>query len=305
MSYAPVNLQPLVNIVIPAFNRKEFLQQAVASVIAQTYTNWELVVVDDGSTDKTKETIGSLHDKRIRVFSIPHCGNIAKLRNTGAAAGSGEWITFLDSDDLWIPGKLELQLKFLQQEKKLWSYGGFELMNENGQTISNRTGKYIPHSGWITKELLMNKAAATIGSLMVSRKLFEELGGFDSDPELVLREDYELVLRLSLKAEAAAFPGLLVRVREHPGRSTNLAEDGYKRAAFMYGHFAKLCPDRGFKKIARQRQAYHETEMAVKSIEQKRYGQGMLQLSKAFWRGDHLRHIFSALRRSINTKKKL
>lgn len=303
MSYPSVNLQqlqPLISIVIPAYNRWKFLQHAVASVIAQTYINWELVVVDDGSTDGTKEGIQSLHDKRIHVFSVPHCGNVAVLRNAGVTAGTGEWVSFLDSDDVWVPEKLEIQVQFLQQQKKLWGYGGFELIDETGQSIPARNRKYVAISGWITKELLTNKAAATIGSLMISRKLFEELDGFDSNPELVFREDYELVLRLSLKTEAAALPGLLVRIREHPGRSTNAIDDGYKRAAFLYGHFAKLCPDRKLKKIARQRQAYHETELAVKNIKQKKYRQAIVLLGKAVLRGDKLRHLFSALHRSIN-----
>lgn len=306
MSYASANLlQPLISIIIPAYNRWAFLQQAIASVIAQTYTNWELVVVDDGSTDGTKEGIQLLDDKRIHVFSVPHCGNIAILRNAGVTAGTGEWIAFLDSDDVWLPEKLELQLRFLLQEKKLWSYGSFELMNETGQTIPAKSGKYVALSGWITKELLTNKASANIGSLMLKRKLFEELDGFNSNPELVLREDYELVLRLSLKAEAAAVPDLLIRVREHAGRSTNTVNDGHKRTAFLYGHFTKLCPNRELKKIARHRQAYHETEMAVKNIEQKKYRHAIGQLGKAFLKGDKLRHLLSALLRSLNIKKEM
>ena len=260
-------------------------------------------MVDDGSTDGTKGSIQSLNDKRIHVFSVPHCGNIAVLRNAGAAAGSGEWIAFLDSDDVWPPGKLQLKLQHLLEQQRSWSYGGFELMDESGQTIPARSGKFIPLSGWITKELLTNKAAATIGSLMVKRDLFESLDGFDSNPELVLREDYELVLRLSLKAEAVAVPELLVRVREHPGRSTNTADDGYKRTAFLYGHFARLCPDRKLRRIARGRQAHHETEIAVKNIKQKKYARALLLLGRAVWNGDGWRHLFSALRRSVNSKK--
>ncbi len=306
MSYISANLtqqQPLISIVIPAYNRWEFLQQAVASVIAQTYTNWELVIVDDGSTDGTKEGIGALHDKRIQVFSLPHSGNIAALRNAGVMVGCGEWVSFLDSDDVWVPEKLELQLQSLQQNGRSWSYGGSELMDEKGQTIPFKTGNHLPLSGWITEELLINKVSAPIGSLMLKRELFEELGGFDSNPELLFREDYELVLRLSLKAEAAALPILLVRVREHSGRSTNAIDDGFKRTAFLYEHFAKLCPHRKLKKIARRRHAYHITEMAIKSIGQKKYWQAFLQLGKACWKGDKLRHVFSAFRRSMSTKK--
>ena len=305
LSYSSVNLQqPLISIVIPAYNRWNFLQEAVASVIAQTNTNWELVIVDDGSTDGTKEKIALLNDQRIHVLSLPHCGNIALLRNAGVAAGSGEWLTFLDSDDLWLPEKLELQLLLLQQHERSWSYGGSELINESRLSIAFKSGSHTPVSGWITKELLANKVSVPIGSLMLKRTLLNAIGGFDSNPELIFREDYELTLRLSLKAEAVALQSMLVRVREHPGRSTNALSDGNKRTAFLYGHFAKHCTDKKLKKIAIRRQAHHITEMAVENITQKKYWQALLQLGTAFWKGDKLRHMLSALRHTINTKKK-
>ena len=272
-------------------------------MIVQTYTNWELILVDDGSTDGTREHIQLFHDQRIHVLSLPHCGNIAALRNAGVTVSAGEWVAFLDSDDIWIPEKLDLQLQILLQQGRSWSYGGSELMNEKAKTIPFNTGYHTPMSGWITEELLTNKVSALIGSLMLQRKLFEELGGFDSNPGLLFREDYELALRLSLKAATAAFTGLLVRVREHPGRSTNGIDDGHERTAFVYGYFAKYCPDSKLKKIARRRQAYHITETAVKTLQKRRYLRAFLQLGVACWKRDKLRHVFSALRR-INPQKK-
>jgi glycosyltransferase involved in cell wall biosynthesis len=297
--------QPLISVIIPAYNRLPLLQQAIESVIAQTYTNWELLIIDDGSTDGTKKAIETSDDLRIRIFSGPHCGNIAALRNAGVSVASGEWVAFLDSDDMWVPEKLERQLQILQQTGRSWSYGRFELMNETGEFIPARSGKYIAHSGWITKELLTSQASVNIGSLMLQRKLFEEMNGFNTKTELILREDYEFALRLSLKAEASAVDELLVKVREHPGRSTNVILDGYKRAAFVYEYFAKNCHDSELKKIARHRQAHHETEMAVKNMQQKKYGQAFIQFSKACWRGDKLRHLLSGFRRSIFTKKEI
>jgi glycosyltransferase involved in cell wall biosynthesis len=270
--------------------------------MAQTYTNWELVIADDGSTDGTKEKIHLPTDERIRILSIPHCGNIATVRNAGAAAASGEWLTFLDSDDMFVPERLELQINAVQEEDK-WSYGGFEVVNENGKIISNRSGRYAPLSGWITAALLTNETCVSIGGLMLKRKLFEELGGFNNDPELNLREDYEFALRLSMKAEATALPQVLVRVREHLGRSTNTVDDGNKRTAFLYEHFAKHCHDKKLKSIATRRQAHHITEMAAKSLGQKNYGQAYLQFGKAFWKGDKLRHILAAFRRGIKSKE--
>src|ERR1700750_1510306 len=102
--------QPLVTVVIPTYNRLTLVQQAIASVIAQTYSNWELIIVDDGSDDGTREDIISMNDPRIKLLTKPHVGNIAFLRNAGVDEGSGEWLAFLDSDDLWLPRKLETQL---------------------------------------------------------------------------------------------------------------------------------------------------------------------------------------------------
>ena len=85
---------------IPTYNRIALLQKAILSVIGQTYDNWELIVVDDGSTDDTARVIRSMEDPRITIIEVPHCGHIGNLRNTGAWAGRGMWIAFLDSDDV-------------------------------------------------------------------------------------------------------------------------------------------------------------------------------------------------------------
>jgi glycosyltransferase involved in cell wall biosynthesis len=304
LSYESSNLkQPLISIVIPTYNRLFYLLQAVESVLIQTYTNWELLIADDGSEDGTIEKVRALEDKRIHILSMPHCGNVAAIRNVGAAAASGEWLTFLDSDDMFVPERLEIQLNAVQEKGEQWSYGGFELMDEAGQTISNRSGKYVPLSGWITAALLTNKTSVSIGGLMLKRKLFEELHGFNINPDLNLREDYEFALRLSMKAEAIALSQVLVRIREHYGRSTNAVDDGNKRTAYLYGHFAKHCPDTKLKRIAVSRQAHHITEMAAKNLGQKKYAQACGQFGKAFWKGDKLKHIIAAFRRGIRSKK--
>jgi glycosyltransferase involved in cell wall biosynthesis len=130
----------MVTVVIPTYNRVALVQQAIASVIAQTYRNWELIIVDDGSDDGTPGAIIAMNDPRIKLLTKPHVGNIALLRNIGVNEGSGEWLAFLDSDDIWIPRKLEIQLFFLLQEGKRWGYGGSELMNDDMQTIPNKAG---------------------------------------------------------------------------------------------------------------------------------------------------------------------
>jgi glycosyltransferase involved in cell wall biosynthesis len=293
--------QPLVTIVIPTYNRFGFVQQAIASVIAQTYNHWELIIVDDGSEDGTAGAIISMNDSRIKLLGMKHSGNIASLRNAGVKAGSGEWLAFLDSDDLWVPGKLEIQLQTLFKEEKSWGYGGFELMNSEREKIPNKSGIYRPLSGWIIKELLTNEASVNIGTLILKRLLFEEAGGFNEDAELLYREDYELVIRIALRAEALAIPDILVRVREHYGRSTNAFEYGNERTAAVYEYFIRTRPEKKLAKIARRRMAGELTEAAVKRIRQRKYSQAANRLWKAFINGDHWRHLLSALRRGFSS----
>lgn len=236
MSTQTSGRHPLITVVIPTYNRFPLVQQAIASVLAQTYTNWELFVVDDGSDDGTQKAISSINDSRIKLVEMRHSGNIAEVRNAGVKAGSGEWLAFLDSDDMWIPERLEIQLQIMMQEGKRWGYGRFELMNKEGRTIPNKAGIYRPLSGWIAKEVLTTEASIAIGTLLVEQTLFDEAGGFNNDAELLYREDYELVLRLALKAETLAIPDLLVRIREHSGRSTNAFEYAHDRTASVYEH---------------------------------------------------------------------
>jgi glycosyltransferase involved in cell wall biosynthesis len=293
------SLHPLITVVIPTYNRLTLVRQAIASVVAQTYTNWELIVADDGSDDGSSEAIISINDARIRVIEMSHTGNIALLRNRGVHTGSGEWLAFLDSDDIWIPRKLELQLQCLLQEEKRWGYGRFELMNAEMRAIPNKAGTYRPISGWIAKEVLTTEASVNIGTLMLERTLFDEVGGFNTDPELLYREDYELVIRLALQSEALAIPDLLTRVREHEGRSTNAFEYGNDRMAAVYAHFIRSHPGKGLSKIARRRMASELAESATKKMKQKKYLQATGRLGKALINGDSLRHLLSAVRRGF------
>jgi teichuronic acid biosynthesis glycosyltransferase TuaG len=291
--------QPLVTVVIPTYNRVGFVQQAIASVIAQTYTHWEIIVVDDGSDDETYCTINTVYENQIKVIRVEHTGNIAFLRNTGVKSGSGEWLAFLDSDDLWIPQKLEIQLGNLMSKGRSWGYGGFELMNSELQPIPNKAGIYRPVSGWIAKEVLTTEASVNIGTLMLKRSLFEEAGGFNEDAELLFREDYELVIRLALRAETLAIPDLLVRVREHKGRSTNLFEYGNDRTAAVYKRFLQTNPDKELAKIARRRMAGELAEGAVKRIRAGKYSEATSRLWKALLNGDRWKHVVSVIRRGF------
>jgi glycosyltransferase involved in cell wall biosynthesis len=215
------NGHPLVSVIIPTYNRGRFLREAVDSVVRQTMPAWELIVVDDGSTDDSPAQIDALHDARIRVVGIAHSGSPAHARNVGIGLARGEWIAFLDSDDVWLPEKLELQLGRLPSHPSArWSCTGFNFIDGNSAPLSRASASaYEPRSGWILEALIAFHATASIQTLVVHRSLITGSEWFDGS--LVPREDYDLALRLADKAELCALAERLTLIREHPERTTH------------------------------------------------------------------------------------
>ena len=108
-------MQELVSIIVPTYNRGNLIGETIQSVIDQSYKNWELIIVDDGSTDDTKKRVEEFKDTRIQFHLTVHSGVIGRVRNRGITYSKGNYIAFLDSDDLWLPNKLERQLSFLKK----------------------------------------------------------------------------------------------------------------------------------------------------------------------------------------------
>jgi GT2 family glycosyltransferase len=213
-------MSPVVSIVVPTYNRLPLLREAVASVFAQTLTDWELIVVDDGSTDETVAWLESLADARVTVVRDAHTANRSRLRNLGVERSRAPWIAFLDSDDLWLPEKLVMQLDRLSAHPHCrWSCTGVRFIDGEGNPIGQRAGTpYRAQSGWILEQLLTFTAAATMPTLIVHRSLFDEVGGFDET--FLLREDYEFELRLAAHSEIHALEEALTVVRHHPARTS-------------------------------------------------------------------------------------
>lgn len=214
----PSSAAPAVSVIIPTFDRLPMLRQAMESVRAQTWTDWELIVVDDGSTDGTAKYLESVADSRVRVLTIPHCGIPARVRNAALALARGEYIAFLDSDDLWPPEKLGLQLEALQAVPfARWSYTDYSLIDERGSPAPRRLEKpWVPYSGRILPQLVCYDAAVAMPTVLVDRVLMAELGGFDDTMRVC--EDYDLWFRLAERADVLAIDRPLASVRHHPAR---------------------------------------------------------------------------------------
>ena len=155
---ADMDHQPLISVIIPTYNRERYLLEAVQSVLSQTYSNIELIVIDDGSTDQSHQMIGNVKDKRLEYYKVEHSGHISTVRNIGLSKCRGKYIAFLDSDDIWHSCKLEKQLKYLIKAKAQAIISSYYVLNEDG-TIGNKLlCKYSGEneSQFILQNLLMN-----------------------------------------------------------------------------------------------------------------------------------------------------
>jgi len=191
--------KPFVSVIIPAFNRAAFLREAIDSVLAQTYEDFELIVVDDGSTDNSRSMLDSYKDRLSCILSGNEGPGAA--RNKGIAAAAGDYIAFLDSDDLWLPKKLAVQVRFFRENPEQRVCQTEEIWIRNGTRV-NPMKKHKKHSGWIFVHCLP-LCMVSPSAVMMRRSLFEELGPFDEAYPAC--EDYELWLRI-----AARYPVYLI-----------------------------------------------------------------------------------------------
>jgi glycosyltransferase involved in cell wall biosynthesis len=204
-------MAPLVSVIIPTYNRAGLVRQAVASVQAQTFRDFEIVVVDDGGTDGTCEVFSSRRE--LRVLRHPHRCGVSAARNTGIAAARGEWLAFLDSDDLWLPEKLARQILLLEDQPELRLCQTDETWVRRGVRV-NKPAAFGKVAGWIFLPSL-GRCMISPSAVMLHRRLFDDHGGFDA--ALPAAEDYDLWLRLTWRYEVGLVDEPLVIKRGgHP-----------------------------------------------------------------------------------------
>jgi len=202
--------RPLISVIIPLYNQEKYIGEAVASVLRQTYRNIELIVVDDGSTDSSAEIVRSVNDPRIRYFYRSNSGLPAIARNEGVKLARGEWIAFLDHDDVWLPNKLDMQLRALEREPKAKLVAGN--MSYFDASSDKRMINYHQKSYNIFKDMLGGNRLPG-STVMVDKKVFDEMGGFREERDLKAIEDYDLWLRISRKYKIICLDRILARYR--------------------------------------------------------------------------------------------
>ena len=203
---------PSVSVILPTFNRLKYLRFAVGSVFAQTLADWELIIADDGSDGETRAYLSALQSEpRVRVIWLPHCGNPAAVRNCALRQARGEYLAFLDSDDEWLPTKLERQIGALRVcTGRRWSYTGAITIDASGEPYAPAATPR-PHRGAILELLLMHEVSIWTPAVVADRRLVAEVGGFDE--QLLLFEDCDLWLRLACRSEIDLIDEPLTRVR--------------------------------------------------------------------------------------------
>ncbi|PSB30596.1 glycosyltransferase family 2 protein [Stenomitos frigidus] len=184
---------PSVSVIVPAYNSGRTILETIASVQRQTFSDFELIVINDGSTDKTLELLGSIQDSRLKVFSYGNAG-LPTARNRGIAQATGQFITFLDADDLWTPDKLELQVAALKNCPEAGAvYSWTLVMDEKGENF--HPGKSVSFEGNVYREMLLSNFIASGSNIMLRRETIEAVGVFDST--LKSCEDWDYWLRVA------------------------------------------------------------------------------------------------------------
>ena len=185
-----------VSAIIPTYNRASTVKEAIKSVLDQTFRGFELIVVDNFSSDDTESVVNSFHDQRIRYFKNHNNGLVSINRNFGIEKAQGEYIAFLDDDDLWLPEKLEKQVKLMDSNKELGLfYTDCYIVDDSGSLLEKTYfSSKKPISGAALKGLLQDNTIATL-TAMVRKEALDKVGRFST--KYIIAQDYDLWLRIA------------------------------------------------------------------------------------------------------------
>lgn len=231
---------PKFSVVIPAYNASKYIADCVGSVLAQTEKDFEIIVVNDGSTDNTAQIVSSFSDERVNLVNRSN-GGLAVARNTGIRAAKGEVVAFLDADDRWCPDKLAAHRQALDENPQASvSYDLSAFIDEEGQRTGMRMAqaqRTLTHQALLVKNYLGNGSTS-----VVRRQVLEEAGGFDEDlPRFV---DHELWVRLAYRGhQFCQIPHVLTEYRTHSESFTADTDTMLKRLETFLAKISTYAPE--------------------------------------------------------------
>jgi glycosyltransferase involved in cell wall biosynthesis len=276
----------VVSVILPTYDRPAYVRAAVDSVVRQTHADWELIIADDGSGEETQCYLRGLTDSRMSVIRLAHTGNPSRVRNAAIQRARGEYIAFLDSDDLWEPSKTEVQLATLRSSPgSRWSYTAATDIDSDGRPIEF-AGQvpWLPLAGNIVEPLITIRALLATSAVMAERSLVAELGGFDESQ--LFGEDYDLWLRMATRSNVAVVDRPLTRVRN--GQITSYGGDrigAYEGWVQWYDKLTRSLSDGRLRVLAGQRRSESTLVLAGLYAEAGRRGAAWRTLAYGARRG--------------------
>ena len=225
----------LVSIIMPSWNTGEFITESIQSVLNQTYTNWELIIIDDCSSDDTDQIVESINDERIKYLkNEKNCG-AALTRNRVLREARGEWIAFLDSDDLWMPEKLEHQIDFMKKNGYSLSFTEYEKIDEDSKPLNI----YVSGPKKVNKNKMYNYDYIGQLTMMYSAKEF----GLIQIKDIRKNNDYAIRLQLYKKPETCAYL-LEENLAKYRVRKVSISHDKFKRKFKSHYDLFHMCDEK-------------------------------------------------------------
>ena len=226
-------MNSLVSIITPSYNSAKFIKQCIESVIAQTYTNWEMLIVDDYSADNSLQILKKYNDKRIQLIELDKNVGASESRNVAIRKAKGKYIAFLDSDDLWEPQKLEKQISFMETEDIAFSFSTYQPMSDDESKLYSiiHAPKIVTYSSYLKKTI--------IGCLTVVIDR-EKTGGFEMPN---IRSSHDMALWLLIMRRGFDAYGLDENLARYRIVSTSNTANKWRAAKdvwMVYRQFEKL-----------------------------------------------------------------
>lgn len=266
MTSSPRSSSPRLSVVMNVWNGERFLELAIDSVLNQTYRDFEFLIIDDASTDGSSAILGRLTDPRVRVVRLPERVPLGAARNHGVEAARGEWIAWIDQDDLWMPDKLSRQMELIDQ------HGGPDLGLVFGRTLYLRGNKSGPDvasqceyedlpTGSIHRPLLELGCFISMSSLLVRKAAWMQVGNIPDRYQVAV--DYWLAAAVSKSWQALAVQDACAWYRQHEANMTwSFGFRAYEEAHAIVEEFADALPAA----LARRRQRVWQTLMSVEQF---------------------------------------
>lgn len=215
---------PLVSITMPAYNAGSFIQETINSVLQQTYSKWELIIVDDGSSDNTLDILNTYEDPRIKIFKHEQNSGVVATRNTALKHAQGTYIAILDSDDVWIDtAKLEKQVSFMEKHPQHGIVGtNITHIDEKGELVGKTL--YVTDNIDIRSRILITNQFAH-STVLIRKSVLDKIGGYR---DFAPADDLELIMRIGKVSQFANLPIFSTKYRIHSG---GISKTGKKKMA--------------------------------------------------------------------------